>query len=194
MKNTSCENLNETFPKSDIIILYNEKGESYIKISYQCFAGNEWRKSGVELKEIIYKNQYVPKDYKGSIVSIKRSICNKEVTYETMSILCGKINQYKFELYNLQDKTNLLEKAHRDISGMISKNYSSTDLKKGIKYRSLYNKKKFGRISLFLNRDNRLIDLIVDNNKFSWERAIENIMNYEAFLLKFEILNKTLIE
>lgn len=193
MKNTSCENLNETFPQSDIIILYNEKGESCIKISYQCFVGNEWRKSGIDLKEIIYSNQYVPKDYMGSIFSIKRSMCNNEVTYEAMDIICGKINQYKFELYNLGDKAKLLEKAHSDISDIVFKNCNLTNLEKGIKYRSLYNKKKFGKISLLFNKSNKLMDFIVDSNKVHWERVMENMMNYEAFLLKFEILNKTQI-
>lgn len=189
MKNNECENLNEAFAKSDIIILYNENIERCIKISYQCFLGKEWQKSGIDLKEIIYSNQEVPKDYMGSIFSIKSSICNDEISYESMDISNGKIKGYGFQLYNSEDKNKFLGKVHSDISKILLDNYN---LEKCIKYKSLYNKKKFGKIVLSLNNNSKLIDLIVDDNKFYPESVIENIVDYEAVLLKFEILNKSL--
>ncbi|PRR76941.1 hypothetical protein CLLI_26790 [Clostridium liquoris] len=189
MKNTSCESLNGSFPKNDTIVLYNESEENNIQITYQCFDKREWGNLGSGLREIIYSNQYVPKDYTGDIFFIKSFVCNEEISYEATDIKDGKIKEYKFQRYSFNEKNNLLGKAYSDMSNILLENYKSANLHREMRYKSLYNKRRFGKIDLFFNNNNDLTNLIIDDNELLREGLVKNIMNHEAFLLKFQIID-----
>ena len=75
------------------------------------------------------------------------------------------------------------------MSNILLENYKSANLHREMRYKSLYNKRRFGKIDLFFNNNNDLTNLIIDDNELLWEGLVKNIMNHEAFLLKFQIID-----
>ncbi|SQC01770.1 hypothetical protein [Clostridium tetanomorphum] len=66
------------------------------------------------------------------------------------------------------------------------------NLDDSIKYKSLYYKKRLGDINICFNNSNMFSNLCINGNKIKFKNLLKCIMNYDGFLLKFQILKGSL--
>ncbi|WP_125154816.1 hypothetical protein [Clostridium rectalis] len=182
------EDLVQYIPKSDTIVVYDKNGQCYGKVSYECFYKKEFDDLGLDLKELIYNRYNMPSNYKGIIFSIKNIVEDNNISYEVIEIQEGKIKEYNFQLYD-SIKNEIPNQLCKDIENIIIEKYKEYNKDNCIKYRSMYNKKKVGFISLQCDCKDNKIEIIIDKNiKFSKE--IRRILNqYPGFLLKVEVID-----
>ncbi|SQC01769.1 hypothetical protein [Clostridium tetanomorphum] len=122
MINASNDTFIETLPKNDVIMLYDKKGENYIKVFYQLFNNRDLDNCDLQLKEFIYGNIPIPKNYLGTLFLVKKLFLNNQISYECIDIKNGKINEYKFELYSFKEENKFLHKIYSDINNTALKN------------------------------------------------------------------------